>query len=189
MGVSVALMAAALAVAALAGGGIWLVVAYNRLVRLRNLIREAWSGIEVQLKRRHDLIPALIEAVKGYAAHERSVFAEVAELRTRAASLTSVSARGEAEEKLTETLGRLVAVAEAYPELKASQNYLDLQQNLAEIEDQIQLSRRYYNGTVRENNTAIESVPDLLVARLFGFTVAEFFAAAADERVVPRLAQ
>ena len=158
-------IAAVLAVAVL------LVVAlYNRLVRHRNLVREGWSGIDVQLRRRTDLIPNLVETVKGYAAHERSaVRGDHRASAHRASRRATCRARPTPSATLQGSLGRLIAVAEAYPELKADQNFLELQEQLAEIEDQLQMARRYYNGTVRDLNIAIQSFPDVLVARPLGF--------------------
>lgn len=125
---------------------IWFIALFNRLVRAKNLARESWSGMDVQLKRRHDLIPNLVETVKGYTQHEKNLFEEIANMRRRSIGVESVKEKGEAENALSRTLKTLLAVAEAYPELKANQNFLDLQNDLAEIEDQIQLARRYYNS-------------------------------------------
>jgi LemA protein len=161
--------------AILAAIALWVVYAYNRLVRLRNLVEEAWSGIDVQLRRRADLIPNLVETVKGYAAHERGLFEEIAEMRARSMGAHGVAEQAEAERGLAAALGRLFAIAEAYPELKADANFRHLQEQLAGIEDEIQKARRYYNGTVRDYNTRIQSFPDNLIAGRFGFVVAEFF--------------
>ena len=141
---------------------------YNSLVKSRQMAEEAWSGIDVQLKRRADLIPNLIETVKGYAAHEKSTFEEVVELRNRAQAVPAgdVAARAQAEGLLSQALGKLFALAEAYPDLKANQNFLELQNSLETIEHEIQMSRRYYNGAVNNLNTRIATFPDLLVARL-----------------------
>ncbi|GAB6905002.1 Protein LemA [Desulfosarcina cetonica] len=152
-----------------------LVLLYNRLVRLRNMVREGWSGIEVQLKRRSNLIPNLVESVKGYMGHERGVLETVSEMRSRSLGAADVSQKQVAENALSAGLARLFAVAENYPELKADRNFQDLQNQLAEIEDQIQLARRYYNGTVRNLNIAVESFPGNLVAGGFGFQPAVFF--------------
>jgi LemA protein len=149
---------------------------YNRFVRLRNMVSEAWSGIDVQLMRRAALIPNLVEAVKGYMGHERSLLAEIAALRSRSLQDHTVGERGAIETALSRSLGSLLAVAEGYPELQASQNFLALQKELAGIEDQIQMARRYYNGTVRNLNIAVESFPSNLVAKLFSVVTAEFFA-------------
>src|ERR1044071_6837044 len=148
-----------IAAAALAAIGLYAIVVFNRLIRARNLVREGWSGIDVQLRRRSDLIPNLVEAVKGYAGHERTLFAEVAAKRTQALNATGVTGRAAAEQELQASVRRMLAVAEAYPELKASRNFLELQTQLAELEDQLQLARRYYNGTVRDYNIGIQSFP------------------------------
>jgi len=149
---------------------------YNRLVRDRNRVLAAWSDIDVQLKRRHDLLPKLVEAVKQYAAYEQATLAAVVELRGRAVTATEVKARGDLEQELGAGIQRLLAIAESYPELKANQNFLDLQRNISEVENHIQYARRFYNGAVRNLNIRIDSFPDLLVARAFGYRHAEFFA-------------
>ena len=154
---------------------IYAVVIYNRLVRQRNLMREGWSGIDVQLKRRTDLVPNLIETVKAYAAHERGVFEDLTAKRASSIAADSVTGQAAAERALHGSLGRLFAVAEAYPELKANKNFLDLQQQLAQIEDQLQMARRYYNGTVRNLNISIQSFPNNLVAGVLGFHEQPFF--------------
>jgi LemA protein len=154
---------------------IYAVVIYNRLVRQRNLAREGWSGIDVQLKRRTDLVPNLIETVKAYAAHERGVFEDLAAKRASSIAADSVLGQSAAEQALHGSLGRLFAVAEAYPELKANKNFLDLQQQLAQIEDQLQMARRYYNGTVRNLNIAIQSFPNNLMAGILGYRPEPFF--------------
>lgn len=167
---------------------VWVVVVFNRLVSLRNRLREAWSGIDVQLKRRHTLVPALVECVKGYRAHERGVFESVALQRTKAQEASGVKAAGEAEALLTRHLRTLFAVAEAYPELKADARFRQLSDNLVEIEDQIQYARRYYNGTVRDFNTMVESFPNMIPARLFAFRTAPFFEIEnATERNAPQV--
>ncbi len=155
---------------------------YNRIVRLRNEVDTGWSNIDVQLKRRNDLIPNLVEAVKGYAAHERGVFEEVTRARAAMAQAGSPAAAGAADTLLGQALGRLFAVAEAYPDLKASQNFLQLQADLTDTEDKIAAARRYYNATVQAYNTSIQTFPSLLFAGPFGFRAREFFAAADDER-------
>ena len=152
-----------------------LIVLYNRLVRLRNMVREGWSGIDVQLKRRANLIPNLVETVKGYMGHERDLLEKVTRLRSQSLQTGNLGEKQRVESALTGGLARLFAVAEGYPELKANQNFQDLQSQLSEIEDQIQLARRYYNGTVRNLNIAIESFPGNLVAGWFAFQTAEFF--------------
>ena len=172
-----------IAVAVLIAIGLYAIVVFNRLIRARNLVREGWSGIDVQLVRRSDLIPNLVETVKGYAGHERTLFAEIAQKRTQALNTTGVSSRAAAEQDLQASVRRMLAVAEAYPELKASQNFLELQKQLAELEDQLQLARRYYNGTVRDYNIGIQSFPDLLLARAFGFREEPYFET--DDKAVP----
>jgi LemA protein len=168
-------IAAYLLPAALAAAALYAILTYNRLVRLRNLTREGWSGIDVQLKRRSNLIPNLVATVKGYAAHESRVLAEVTEARGAAVQARSLAGMQAAEDMLTAALGRLLAVAEAYPDLKADANFRELQGQLAETEDLIEKARRYYNGTVREQNTAVEQFPSNLIAGAFGFAAAEFF--------------
>jgi LemA protein len=155
---------------------------FNRLVRLRNEVDTGWSNIDVQLKRRNDLIPNLIETVKGYAAHERTVFDEVTNARAAVARAASPAAAGQADTMLGQALGRLFAVAEAYPDLKASQNFQQLQAELTDTEDKIAAARRYYNATVQAYNTATQTFPSLLLAGTFGFRAREFFAAEQDER-------
>lgn len=158
-------------------------VGYNRLVRLRNEADTGWANIDVQLQRRTDLIPNLVEAVRGYAAHERAVFEEVTRARAALQHASSPGAAGDANDVLTAALGRLFAVAEAYPELKASENFLRLQEDLTDTEDKISAARRYYNSTVMHYNTAIQSIPWVLVAKPLGFRAKEFFSAAGDTAV------
>ena len=153
---------------------------YNRLVRLRNEADTGWANIDVQLERRGDLIPNLVETVKGYAAHERGVFEEVTKARTALQQASTPAAAGEANDILTAALGRLFAVAEAYPELRASENFLRLQDELTDTEDKISAARRYYNSTVMHYNTGIQSLPWVLVARPLGFHEREFFSAEGD---------
>ena len=138
---------------------LWFIAIYNNLIKLRNMKEEGWSGIDVQLKRRSNLIPNLLESVKGYMAHESGVLEKVTELRTQAMNAGSIDAKIAAESALTRSLGKLFAVAENYPDLKASQNFIDLQDELATLEDEIQMARRYYNGTVRNLNVGIETFP------------------------------
>jgi LemA protein len=165
------------------------VTIYNRLVTNKNLVAEGWSGIDVQLKRRNDLIPNLIETVKGYMGHERGVLDQVTELRTKSAAAQGVGEKARAEGALGAALGNLFAVAENYPDLKASQNFIELQKSLADIEDQIQLARRYYNGAARNFNILIQSFPSNLMASAFHFTTVEYFEIeAAAERAVPKVA-
>jgi len=149
---------------------LYFVAIYNRLVRLRALVKEGFSGITVQLRRRADLIPNLVESVQGYATHEREVFEEVSRARAATVNPGSVQATAQADAQLTGLLGRLMAVAEAYPELKANQNFLQLQDQLASIEGELQGARRYYNATVRDLNSTIQSFPPVLIARPMGFT-------------------
>jgi LemA protein len=156
---------------------VYAIILYNRLVRSRQMTDEAWSGIDVQLKRRADLVPNLVEAVKGYAAHERGLFEEVTVLRTAAQSVpgSDVEGRARAEGALSQGLGRLLAVAENYPELKASANFLELQRELSKLENELQMARRYYNGAVRNLNTLVQSFPSTLVAGLFRFSLRDYF--------------
>jgi LemA protein len=169
----------------LALGGIAL---YNGLVRRRNLVQEGWSGIDVQLKRRYDLVPNLINTVKGYGKHEKEIFEKVADARKEAIQAKGVSPQGQAENALTQGIRSLFAVAENYPDLKASANFLELQKSLSSVEDEIQLARRYYNGTVRDLNTTIQSFPAVLFARSLGFKEAEFFEIElATERKTPEV--
>lgn len=154
---------------------LFLVVIYNRLVRLRNSTQNAWAQVDVQLKRRHDLIPNLIETVKGYAAHERGTFEAVTEARVAAQKAQGPAAQAEAEGILTQALGKLFAVAEAYPQLRATENFQQLQAQLAETENKIQVSRQIYNDTVLTYNNAIQTVPSNIVAGAFGFKTREFF--------------
>lgn len=154
---------------------IYAIALYNGLVAKRNLVREGWSGIDVQLKRRADLIPNLVETVKGYAAHEKGIFEDVAEKRAASMRAGDVASQAAADRALSGALGRLIAISEAYPELKADANFRDLQGQLAEIEDQMQMARRYYNGTVRDLNTAVQSFPAVLVAGPLGFHAEPFY--------------
>ena len=148
---------------------------YNRLVKLKNLVAEAWSGIDVQLKKRYDLIPNLVETVKGYAAHEKETFENVTKARAAAQQATTVEGQQVAENKLNGALMNLMAVAERYPDLKANTNFLALQSALGEVEGDIEKARRYYNGNVREQNTLIESFPSNMVANSFNFAKSTFF--------------
>ncbi|MFC5386799.1 LemA family protein [Aquamicrobium segne] len=168
----------------------YVVVAYNGLVKARQMMREAWSGIDVQLKRRADLIPNLIETVKGYAQHERAALEEVTVLRTRAQSLPrdDVAGRAQVEGMLGQALGRLFAVAEAYPDLKANENFMQLQGSLETLESEIQMARRYYNGAARDLNVKVESFPSNLIANMFSFSQAEYFEIEnAQDRAVPKV--
>jgi len=154
---------------------LWLVFTYNRLITLRNRTQEAWSDIDVQLKRRYDLIPNLVETVKGYAAHEKGLFEKVTEARARAMGAKNLKEKGEAENALSDTLKSLFAVAENYPQLRASENFMELQRELTDTEDKIQAARRFYNGNVRDLNIKIETFPANIVANIFNFKKSEFF--------------
>ena len=166
--------------------GIALAVSYNRFVSQRQLIRNAFANIDTELRRRYDLIPNLVETVKGYAAHEREVFEEVARTRSAAAATSgqSPAAQAAAEGPFVAALGRLFAVAEAYPELKANQNFLALQAELSNTEDRIQASRRFYNANVQDYNRRVQSFPSAFVARMFSFKEEEFFEIPEGERAV-----
>lgn len=166
----------------------YVLLAYNSLVRRRNQVQEAWSDIDVQLKRRHNLIPNVVETVKGYATHEREAFENVTQARAQALGAQSPHEQAEAENMLTSTLKTLFAVAEDYPDLKANANFLELQRELADSENKIQAARRFYNSNVRDYNTVIESVPTNIVAGMFSFKKEEFFEAESDEvRSVPKV--
>ena len=167
---------------------VYLVALYNGLVQKRNRVSNSWAQIEVQLKRRRDLIPNLVETVKGYAAHERGTFEAVTEARARAAGAKTVAETAQAEGLLSQALGRLFAVAEAYPDLKASQNFLDLQAQLKDTEDKIAISRQVYNDTVLTYNNAIQVFPAVTIAGMFGFTKRDFFEIEdAADREVPEV--
>lgn len=155
--------------------GIWAIVMYNYLVRDKNRVLAAWSDIDVQLKRRHDLIPKLVDAVKQYAKYESSTISAITELRNQSQALDDISKKGTVESQLGDKLHRLLAIAEDYPDLKANESFLDLQKNLTNVEENIQYARRYYNGAVRNLNIRIDSFPDLLIARLLRFRPAQFF--------------
>jgi LemA protein len=161
--------------AVVAAAAIYAIFVYNRLVRLRNMVREGFSGVDVQLRRRTDLVPNLVETVKAYAAHEHSVLEEVATTRASSIAANDVPGHAAAARALQAALGRLFALAEAYPQLKADKNFLELQNQLAEIEDQLQMARRYYNGTVRDLNIEIQSFPSSLIAGAMHFAPAPFF--------------
>lgn len=161
---------------------VWAVVAYNRLVRLRNQVRTAWADVDVQLMRRHDLVPQLVAAVKGYAGHEKALLETATQLRAEALAEKNPARLGEVESALERAMGRLLALQEAYPDLKASDNFLALQRDLVEVENQLQYARRFYNGAVRDYNDAVQRVPDLAVARTFAFMNGEFYQAEAEQR-------
>lgn len=172
----------------IAVAAVGLLLAYNNLVRRRNQVDEAWSDIDVQLKRRHNLIPNLVETVKGYATHEREAFEHVTAARARALGAQDPKAQAGAENALSATLKSLFAVAEAYPDLKANTNFLELQRELADSENKIQAARRFYNGAVRDFNTAIQTAPTNVIAGMFGFKTREFFEAENEaERAVPKV--
>jgi LemA protein len=157
---------------------LWIIVAFNRMVKMKNRALEAWSDIEVQLKRRYNLIPNLVETVKGYAAHEKGVFEKVTEARTRALEAGKsgdLNQMNKAENALSSTLKTLFAVAENYPDLKANANFLELQRELSDTENKIQAARRFYNSVVKDFNTKIESFPSNVMAKMFHFTKQSFF--------------
>jgi LemA protein len=160
---------------------------YNSLVRLRETADGAWADIDVQLKRRHDLVPNLVETVKGYASHEKGTFEAVVEARSKAMNASSPAAAAEAENMLTGALKSLFALSENYPQLRAAESFAGLQSNLTQLEDAIQKARRYYNAVIRDYNTKIAQLPTNLVARTFGFKEREFFEASGGEREVPNV--
>jgi LemA protein len=161
---------------------IYLIIIYNRLVGLRQTVSQAWSDISVQLKQRHDLVPNLVETVKGYAAHERGTLEAVVEARNAAVSASGPAAQAQAENMLTGALRQLFALAEAYPDLKANQNFLQLQSDLSDLENKIAAARRFFNNAVQEFNTAIQQFPAVLIARQLGFSEREFFELDESER-------
>lgn len=162
---------------------LFVAVTFNDLVAERNQVRAAWSDIDVQLQRRHDLIPQLAATVKGYADHERATLTAVTELRSRAQAGGSIAQRSQIEQQLGAQVSQLLALQESYPELKASDNFLQLQRDLVDVEDHLQYARRFYNGAVRQYNTHIEHFPELLLAQPFGFHEQEFFQAENTEAV------
>jgi LemA protein len=169
---------------------LYAIIMFNSLVRTRQMANEAWSGIDVQLKRRSELVPNLVESVKGYANHERSVLEEVTQLRNAAREIAkdNVAGRAQAEQALTVAIGKLVALAENYPDLKANANFLELQHELSHLEDELQMARRYYNGTVRNQNVLVQSFPSNLIAGIFGFAPRDYFELSdATERDVPQV--
>jgi LemA protein len=166
----------------------WFVVSFNKFIREKNLIKEAWSGIDVQLKRRYDLVASLVETVKGYVKYEKKILENVVSMRSKALDITNIKEREEKENAFSRGIKTVFAVAEGYPQLKANRSFLNLQKNLSEIEDQIQLARRYYNGTVRNYNTRIESFPSMIIASIFHFKQADFFEIEyATQRDVPEV--
>jgi LemA protein len=154
---------------------LWAVISFNAFIKEKNLIKEAWSGIDVQLKRRYDLIGNLIETVKGYVRYEKKVLENVSKIRSQAVNVSGVKEREEKENAVSRSVKTIFAIAEGYPQLRADKSFLNLQSNLVDTEDQIQLARRYYNGTVRNFNTRIESFPSMLIAKIFSFEQADFF--------------
>lgn len=160
----------------------WLIAVYNGLIRLKNRVDEAWSDIDVQTKRRYDLIPNLVNTVKGYATHERELFEKVTEARARAMGAGTAQDKAQAENMLSNTLKSLFAVAEAYPDLKANQNFLELQRELTDTEDKIQAARRFYNGNVRDFNIKIQIFPNNLIAGMLNFSKREFFETAEEQK-------
>ena len=166
----------------------WFIGMYNALVRLRNMVKNAWAQIDVQLKRRHDLIPNLVEAVKGYAAHEKSTLDAVISARAKALSAGSVAAHAQAEGELSQALGRLMMLSESYPDLKANQNFLSLQEELTSTENKIGFARQFYNDSVMKFNIAIQSFPQNIVASMFSFKEADLFELEDQaQREVPRV--
>jgi LemA protein len=169
-------------------GLLWFIAMYNGLVRLRNEVRNAWAQIDVQLKRRHDLIPNLVETVKGYAGHEKSTLDAVVAARSRAVSAQGVENQARAEGELSQALSRLLMLVESYPNLKANENFLALQEELASTENRIGFSRQFYNDSVMNYNTRIQSFPPNIIAGMFGFTASPFFEIADQaERAVPQV--
>jgi LemA protein len=176
-----------ISIAILVVAGVILIATFNRLVRLRNRAENAWAQIDVQLKRRADLIPNLVESVKGYASHERETFEAVTNARANAQQAKTVEERAQAENVLTAALGRLIAVAEAYPELRASENFQQLQAELSETENKLAISRQVYNDTVLTYDTALESFPTNTVAGMFGFESRPYFEADAAAQEAPQV--
>ena len=172
-------------VAVVVAFAVFAIVMFNRLIRARNMVREAWSGIDVQLRRRSDLIPNLVETVKAYAGHERGVFDDITARRAASVAAQGVAQTASTESALQGALGRLLAIAEAYPQLKADQNFLALQGQLADTEDQLQMARRYYNGTVRDFNISIQTFPDVLIAHAVGMHEEHFFETDAASKAPP----
>lgn len=170
-------MTTSIVLAALGIAGLWVWWTYNRLVRARNLTEASWSDIDVQLQRRHDLVPRLVEAVRAYTGYEQATFKAVTALRDRSRHTQSLVAKATIEKELEIATHRLVALAESYPDLKANRNFLELQKELADTEDHLQYARRFYNGAVRDYNTGLQRFPELLLANFFNFTDREFFIA------------
>ena len=167
---------------------IWMIIIYNLFIRDRNLIKEAWSGIDVQLKRRHNLIPNLVASVKGYSQHEKTLLEDITQKRSEAVKFESIKDKAPVESDLSGMLKNLFAVVENYPDLKASENFLSLQNQLVEIEDQLQYARRYYNGAVRNYNIRVESFPSNILAGIFNFKQDNFFEITlATEKTTPEI--
>jgi LemA protein len=166
---------------------VYIVIVYNGLVTLRNRVKEAWSDIDVQLKRRYDLIPNLVETVKGYASHEKETFEKVIQARSAAMSANGLKEKGEAENVLSGTLKSLFALSENYPDLKASVNFLELQKELSDTENKIQASRRFYNGNVKDFNTRLEVFPSNIIAGTFNFKASDFFSIGEEEKQTPKV--
>ena len=181
-------MVAIIAVIAFLALVVWPIAAFNLLIRDRNRVAQAWSDVDVQLLRRHDLVPRLAEMVKGYAGYERALQTSLAELRARGTSTTSPAVRTEVEQSVSSGVTRLVALVEAYPDLKASENFRDLHVKLVDTENQIQYARRYYNGAVNLFNNRIQRFPDVIIAHSFGFKEAEFFDAEEKTTAAPAVA-
>jgi len=166
---------------------LYVIIMYNGLITLRNRVKEAWSDIDVQLKRRYDLIPNLVETVKGYASHEKETFDRVIQARSKAMSAQGIKEKGDAENMLSGTLKSLFALSENYPDLKASVNFLELQKELTDTEDKVQAARRFYNGNVLDFNNKLELFPTNMIAGMFGFKVSEFFEAEEGEKSAPKV--
>lgn len=166
----------------------WLIASYNRLVHLNAMVKEGWSGIDVQLKRRYDLIPNLIATVKGYSLHEKNIIEDIVRMRAASMGASSITEKAAAEQGLTQSLKTLFALAEQYPNLKANENFLALQKELGSLEQELQLARRYYNGTARNYNIAVTTFPSNMIAGPFGFAPTPYFeVTSSDERDVPKV--
>lgn len=164
------------------------IIIYNKFVKLKILVQEAWSGIDVMLKKRHDLIPSIVDVVKGYAVHERETLEKVTEARNQAAAANTISDKESTENTLSRAISGLMVIAEQYPDLKANTNFLQLQNELSKVEGELEKARRYYNGTVRNNNVLIESFPSNILANMFGFVKSTFFELNnTSEREIPKV--
>lgn len=166
---------------------LYLIIIFNKIIKNKNMVNEAWSGIDVQLKKRYDLIPALIRTVKGYSEHEKKLQEEIVRLRNEGVKAETVKTQENTESQLSQKLGQLLVIVEAYPELKANENFLKLQKQISEVEDHIQKSRRYYNGSVRDFNILIESFPGNMVANLFKYGKRDFFEIESIQAQVPEV--